>query len=92
MIMTENRPTFYAILKAKNEAYEFIMKYMKLDKNLTVGSYYLDCRSLFPHFRWFGYLYHQAAHFRSNHKAWIQRNAAKPNHLHDVRCDALCTT
>jgi len=40
MIMTEGRPTFYAILKAKNEAYEFIMKYMKLDKNLTVGIIY----------------------------------------------------
>lgn len=40
MIMTEGRPTFYAILKAKNEAYEFIMKYMKLDKNLTVDNVY----------------------------------------------------
>lgn len=75
MIMTENRPTFYAILKAKNEAYEFIMKYMKLDKNLTVGSFYIDRRSILAHFRWFCYFYHPTTHFWANNQAWIQRNA-----------------
>jgi hypothetical protein len=49
MIMTENRPTFYAILKAKNEAYEFIMKYMKLDKNLTVECVFNSRLSVFTH-------------------------------------------
>lgn len=85
MIMTEDRPTFYAILKAKNEAYEFIMKYMKLDKNLTVGLFLIsDCWSLFPYLRRFGYFDHQTTHLRTNSQARVQRNAKKSDYLHDA--------
>ena len=73
MIMTENRPTFYAILKAKNEAYEFIMKYMKLDKNLTVVlPLTSDCWSVFPHLCRFGNFDHQTTHLWTNSEARVQ--------------------
>ena len=37
-MMTDSKPTFYVILVPKNDVYELIMKYLKVEKNLTVVS------------------------------------------------------
>ena len=35
-LTSEQKPMFYTILVSKNEAYELLLQYFKIDKNLTV--------------------------------------------------------
>lgn len=35
-LATEHYPKFYTILVSKNQAYELLLQYFKIDKNLTV--------------------------------------------------------
>lgn len=63
-MMTDSKPTFYVILVPKNDVYELIMKYLKVEKNLTVALAQPDYRSLLSYLRLPRHFYHPARHFR----------------------------
>ena len=72
-LMTDKNPKFYVILLAKNEAYELLLKYVKLDKNLTVSSTdRQDCGHVLADLRLACHFAHQAGNIRAVSEARVQ--------------------